>query len=62
MNHGQSTSSDDRVVHDCLITTYSLGLGLIVGRVPLLSLLGVVRDLPGRLAKLLAGRGRHCEG
>jgi hypothetical protein len=42
--------------------TYSLGLRIVVGRVPLLGPLGVVRDLPGRLAELLAGRLRHCEG
>ncbi len=35
------------------VETHRLGLGRILNRVPFLGLLGVVRDLPGRLPELL---------
>lgn len=41
--------------------THRLGLSLVIGRVPLLGLLGVVRHLPSRLAELLAGGSRHFD-
>lgn len=48
---------------NCCWSTYSLGLGIIVGGIPLLGLLGRVRDLPGRLPeRLLCARLRHREG
>lgn len=46
---GQCTrvAYNDRSCIFVSVATYNLGLGLIVGRVPLLSSLGVVGDLPG---------------
>jgi len=42
-------------------STYLARLGLVLSRVPFLSLLGRVRDRPSRLAKGLCRRGRHRE-